>query len=44
MSEKRTITINPDFLKLSSGGTRKKTPKTDGTKIKVKKRRSKKTR
>ena len=36
MSEKRTITINPDFLKLSSGGTRKKTPKTDGTKIKVK--------
>lgn len=36
MSEKRTITINPDFLKLSSGGTRKKPPKTDGNKIKVK--------
>ena len=36
MSEKRTITINPDFLKLSSGGTRKKQPKTDGNKIKVK--------
>lgn len=36
MSEKRTITINPDFLKFSSGGTRKKQPKTDGNKIKVK--------
>jgi len=36
MSERRTITINPDFLKLSSGGTRKKPPKTDGAKIKVK--------
>jgi hypothetical protein len=36
MSEKRTITINPDFLKFSSGGTRKKPPKTEGNKIKVK--------
>jgi hypothetical protein len=36
MSEKRTITINPDFLKFSSGGTRKKPPKTDGNMIKVK--------
>ena len=36
MSEKRTITINPDFLKFSSEGTRKKQPKTDGNKIKVK--------
>jgi hypothetical protein len=42
MSEKRTITINPDFLKLSSGGTRKKQPKTDGNKIKVKTDASKK--